>query len=995
MLKQLSLLLALMVCSISVLATDFLPLHSLNELPNSEVRRMFIGHDGRLWIATTGGICFYDGYSYHIYRNSALNPALLSNNNVRSFAEDTQYNVLMATDKGLDVFDQRLGKIWHSRLAQFKNQQVFSIFVSRNGKILVSLPNHLYLYDVTKDKIIREIKYRGCSLIDAKVYEDSHCNLWIGTRNGLYRYDVKNNSFFVFPEFKGKTAAHVISEDCQHRIWIGSFASGLSVIRDPYSINSQRILRITQEDGLQDFCVYAMVEDPHNHRMFVGTSKGLSEVYLEKSRPRIINYTQGGKNPMPFNEVDALVYDGSNSVYVGTLGGGVYRINVKKSPFSHQLIDDALHKLSANSVKSITMIGNKLWMGIGSYGLVTQNVVSQQCDFAGEMPELEKYSPMTTLMAILQMKDGRVMMGSFFRGVYEWSKKGVKVLNCNNTLWLKNDCVYSLAEDRKGNCWIGTFNGLNILDAYGQGRRLKLVAEGKNLSDNMFQSLLVANNGSIWAGTKDAGLLCINPQTMKVDLFCRENGKLCSNDVECLLEDTKKRLWIGTDGGGLCLLDHGKYFFLNKMLDLPIEIVYSILEDNQGRIWAATNSGILCIFLARNISDSLFRLYTDIGCRNNMFLRGSACKSKDGTLYFGGHQGYVFFNPRKLSNLKKQQTVCITDIKIDGQSWFDMEPQLRQRVSSLAPSFAQKIVVDYARNNFAFDFSAMNLDLPMQEKYSYMLEGVDDVWKVSDRYSHSVQYKNVAPGHYRFYLRAMNKNGAWSEKVRVLEVVVSPPIWQTWYAYFIYILLLCVGCWYAYKLISRRMKQKVKQQFFQNITNKMYRPLAVVKGNIDYLASRLPEYSEEFVEMKKNVEKQMLLISMEYKNQLAFELKNVNMLDGDKAFLKHAVACVEKHLDDDSFGVMDMAREMNMGKSTLFKNLKQLTGLNISAFIRKVRLKAACQIMEKNPKTRISDVAYSVGFSSPKYFSQCFKAEFGMLPKDYVLKFAENGVKEE
>lgn len=198
MLKQLSLLLALMVCSISVLATDFLPLHSLNELPNSEVRRMFIGHDGRLWIATTGGICFYDGYSYHIYRNSALNPALLSNNNVRSFAEDTQYNVLMATDKGLDVFDQRLGKIWHSRLAQFKNQQVFSIFVSRNGKILVSLPNHLYLYDVTKDKIIREIKYRGCSLIDAKVYEDSHCNLWIGTRNGLYRYDVKNNSFLFF-----------------------------------------------------------------------------------------------------------------------------------------------------------------------------------------------------------------------------------------------------------------------------------------------------------------------------------------------------------------------------------------------------------------------------------------------------------------------------------------------------------------------------------------------------------------------------------------------------------------------------------------------------------------------------------------------------------------------------------------------------------------------------------------------------------------------------
>ena len=137
----------------------------------------------------------------------------------------------------------------------------------------------------------------------------------------------------------------------------------------------------------------------------------------------------------------------------------------------------------------------------------------------------------------------------------------------------------------------------------------------------------------------------------------------------------------------------------------------------------------------------------------------------------------------------------------------------------------------------------------------------------------------------------------------------------------------------------------------------------------------------------KNLLRKKDLIGMDFKNQLAFEIKDLQYSDADEEFMTRAVACVENHLDDDEYDVNQMADEMNVGRTTLFNKLKSLTGMNISAFIRNVRLKAACKMIEKNPKMRISDIAYEVGFSSSKYFSRCFKAEFGMTPKEYQERF--------
>lgn len=102
----------------------------------------------------------------------------------------------------------------------------------------------------------------------------------------------------------------------------------------------------------------------------------------------------------------------------------------------------------------------------------------------------------------------------------------------------------------------------------------------------------------------------------------------------------------------------------------------------------------------------------------------------------------------------------------------------------------------------------------------------------------------------------------------------------------------------------------------------------------------------------------------------------------DEDFLQNAITCVEKHIQESDFGIERIASELGMSRSTLSRKLKVLTGLTPLDFVRNIKLKYACRLL-KNKSANISDVAYYLGFSSPKYFTKCFKKEFGMTPSEY------------
>ena len=127
-------------------------------------------------------------------------------------------------------------------------------------------------------------------------------------------------------------------------------------------------------------------------------------------------------------------------------------------------------------------------------------------------------------------------------------------------------------------------------------------------------------------------------------------------------------------------------------------------------------------------------------------------------------------------------------------------------------------------------------------------------------------------------------------------------------------------------------------------------------------------------------------IQAEYHQETADDARRIvtapNTLDEE--FLSRVLECIYSHLDDDTYDREALAADMGASPSTIYNKLRSITGLNVSGLIRDVRLKEAHRLAQTDPTLRVSDLAYKVGFRDPRYFSTCFKKQFGVQPKEFM-----------
>lgn len=129
----------------------------------------------------------------------------------------------------------------------------------------------------------------------------------------------------------------------------------------------------------------------------------------------------------------------------------------------------------------------------------------------------------------------------------------------------------------------------------------------------------------------------------------------------------------------------------------------------------------------------------------------------------------------------------------------------------------------------------------------------------------------------------------------------------------------------------------------------------------------------------------------DFKTNPQINISSLDYTPQDEQFLKKMIAVVEGHLTNDQFDVVALSHELGLSKSTLYRKIKALLDLSPSEFIKNIRLKHACQMMDKDKSVSVSEVAFATGFSDPRYFSTCFKAEFGMTPSEYQKQTAKEG----
>jgi AraC-like DNA-binding protein len=120
----------------------------------------------------------------------------------------------------------------------------------------------------------------------------------------------------------------------------------------------------------------------------------------------------------------------------------------------------------------------------------------------------------------------------------------------------------------------------------------------------------------------------------------------------------------------------------------------------------------------------------------------------------------------------------------------------------------------------------------------------------------------------------------------------------------------------------------------------------------------------------------------EFKSAVDVNISTLEYRTLDEKFLDSVIRCIEKYLPEVDFDIETLASDVGMSKSSLYRKIKSMTGLSPHELIRNIKLKHACRMLKSKP-VNISEVAYAVGFSTPKYFTACFKSEFGLTPTEY------------
>ena len=484
---------------------------------------------------------------------------------------------------------------------------VSSITQTADGYLWLGTEEGLVRYDGKQFKVFR--KSGAGQLPDHKIetlYTDRAGNLWIGTYAGGITC-LKDGKFTRYPhtDDKGLSQSKVwcMNEDREGNVWIGTDTRGL------YCLKEGRVTSMTVKEGLCDNKIWSIYEDRKGN-LWIGTDNGMNRL----KNGTITTYTT--REGLSHNTIWSICEDRQGNLWIGTNGGGLNRL--KHGKFTVYTTRDGL---SSDRITTLyeDRDGN-LWIGTlqGLNRLKKGQFSTYASDEKASQPWIQAlYEDRegslwigTDLNGLLRLRDGKFTLfttkeglsDNRVRAVYEDREGGLWVatyrgINClkNGTVTqfttkegLSDDMVQAICQDQGGNLWLGTIKGLNRLDPKSGKINVYTVKEG--LSDDYIYVVCEDRQGSLWIGTQNGGVNRLKDDTFTH--FTKKQG-LGSDEVRCLYEDSAGYLWIGTDGGGLNCLDprSGKLTLYTTKHGLSSNIMAAIYEDGEGTLWIGTYGG--------------------------------------------------------------------------------------------------------------------------------------------------------------------------------------------------------------------------------------------------------------------------------------------------------------------------------------------------------------------------------------------------------------------
>ncbi|WPV01623.1 two-component regulator propeller domain-containing protein [Mucilaginibacter sp. cycad4] len=898
----------------------FTALTTRQGLMGNAVNAIVKDHNGMMWIGTSESLNRYDGKRFKVYPLGAKRQVEPGSNEISSISMDRTGTLWVGTigfglyyyDKAADDFKSFSSALKGQRLSQ---GVITAVCANDEGAIWVGTVNGLDVISPDRKHISHfETGTDKSGQIPVKsmgyIFQDSYSRMWVCTNAGLYLYDDTHKRFKAFRHQKNdlrslpSDVVMTVSQDKAGNLWVGT-SNGLSRLAKDGEHFINYCYNDKDEQSLCGDIVYSIAADDKDH-IWVGTEGGLNVMDINTGQS--IRYRHDPRDPYSLNSksIRSIYIDPKGIYWVGTYMGGINKYDKNLTLFNYvQPTELDPYGLRAPIVSSFAQKNdNELYVGTDGGGLSIFNNKTNRFTHIIIKPKEKINSAGLPVLAMLLDHKKQLWIGTFGHGLFKFNTTNnayTQFTGGTGKLNISQNNIFCFKEDRSGNVWIGTNGaGIDIFDAKADSfRRFQpsfVAVRGYKLPSNGYiRAFEEDKDGNMWVGSYGTGIAIYNPDTKLFDTLNPTNTGLPIAEVLSLKRDANGNMWIGTNGDGLFLYDHRlkKITAFKYNNQLPNGVICKILQDKTNNIWFSTNQGIGRIDPA---DQKLYVYCNDNGLQNNVFLNGSGIIAADGTLYFGGVDGFNYFKGSDVRLNKNLPPVVLTTLSIDNKR---ISPN-RDNPLPVNISEAKEITIKY-KQDISINFVALNYTLPQQNHYAYILEGFSNTWKNAGT-STTASYTNLDPGEYTFRVRASNNDGKWNNTGTSLKIIVKPPFWMTIYAYVLYVLLAFGVLLLIRRQGVKKLKKKLhdeqerkaaearheldemKIKFLTNLSHEFRTPISLIMAPVDKLLEQPNSgpVTEQLGVIKRNSRRLLNLVNqlLDFRKLEENELK-LNLVEGE------------------------------------------------------------------------------------------------------------------